>query len=100
MRIRKGMLGGSINVQDSVPVLDKEGHMVRSFSLRSDISFSHLYVIDSESYFPHGIGRYFLTTIPLLVPITDDEHPINHSNNLDRYAPDVDWRAQGNLFVR
>jgi hypothetical protein len=73
--------GGTIHVDDNVPVIDKEGHMVRSFSLRSDISFHHLYVID-QSHISLTVSADISSLLfPQQVPITDDEHPINRSNN-------------------
>jgi hypothetical protein len=66
---------GSIRVDDSVPVFDKEGHMVHSFSLRSNISFHHLYVIDQNH-----ITLTVSADISSLLPTADEEHPINRSN--------------------
>jgi hypothetical protein len=73
--------GGTIHVDDNVPVTDKEGHMVRSFSLRSDISFSHLYVIDQNHISLTVSADTSSLLFPTVVPVADDEHPVIRSNN-------------------
>jgi hypothetical protein len=72
---------GSIHVDDSVPVVDKEGHMVRSFSLRSDISFHHLYVVDPNHISLTVSANLSSLLFPVQVPVTEDQHPINRSND-------------------
>jgi hypothetical protein len=72
---------GSIHVEDSVPVLDKEGHAVRNVSLCSDISFSHLYVIDQRHISLTVSANISDLLFPVVVPVADDAHPIIRSNH-------------------
>jgi hypothetical protein len=73
--------GGEIRVNDSVPVVNKEGQFVQSFSLRSDISFGHLYVIDPSHISLTVSADTSSLLFPTVVPVADDEHPIIRSNN-------------------
>jgi hypothetical protein len=68
--------GGEIRAEDSVPVFDKEGHLARNFTLRSNIFFSSLYVIDQNH-----ISLTVKTDISSLLPTANDEFPINRTNN-------------------